>query len=71
MVELIDEEVGAVVPIGEVPAICDAVIRVLSHPERLREMGETALARSREDRFDPNWVHNAFEQTYLELADRS
>nr|WP_156780802.1 glycosyltransferase family 4 protein [Hyphomonas sp. Mor2] len=70
VVELIDDEVGAVVPIGDVPAICDAVIRVLSDDQRLKTMGETALARSREDRFDPDWVHNVFEQTYFDLARR-
>ena len=51
-----------------VPAICDAVIRVWSDDQRLKTMGETALARSREDRFDPDWVHNVFEQTYLDLV---
>lgn len=71
VVELIDDKVGAVVPIGDVAAISDAVIRVLSDPDKLSAMGETALVRSGEDRFDPNFVHNVFEQTYLELADQS
>jgi len=68
VVELIDDQVGAVVPIGDVPEICRAVVTVLSDPDRLAEMGTAALARSTEDRFDPDWVHNVFEQTYLELV---
>ena len=68
VVELIDDQVGAVVPIGDVPEICRAVVTVLSDPDRLAEMGNAALARSTEDRFDPDWVHNVFEQTYLDLV---
>lgn len=68
VVELIDDQVGAVVPIGDVPEICRAVVNVLGDPDRLKAMGEAALARSKEDRFDPDWVHTVFEQTYLDLT---
>ena len=36
----------------------------------LRAMGEAALRRSREDRFDPDWVHRRFEAAYRRLAVR-
>ncbi len=71
VVELIDSDVGAVVPIGDVPEICRSVVDVLSDGDRLKKMGETAFERSKEDRFDPDWVHNVFQQTYRDLADRN
>ncbi|WP_158275485.1 glycosyltransferase family 4 protein [Maritimibacter sp. 55A14] len=68
VVELIDESVGAVVPIGDIDAICAAVADVLGDEPRRQRMAEAALVRSREDRFDPDWVHRQFEKTYFELA---
>ncbi len=70
VVELIDDEVGAVVPVGDVEAISAAIIRVLSDEQALRAMGQAALARSRLDRFDPDWVHAQFEETYRRLTGR-
>jgi glycosyltransferase involved in cell wall biosynthesis len=68
VVELIDNTVGAVVPIGDVDAICAAVADVLSDENSRMLLAENALKRSREDRFDPDWVHRQFEKTYYELA---
>ncbi|WP_193142953.1 MULTISPECIES: glycosyltransferase family 4 protein [unclassified Meridianimarinicoccus] len=68
VVELIDDSTGKVVPIADVPAICAGVREVLEDPARLAAMGDTALARSREDRFRPDWVHEQFEKTYRALA---
>lgn len=70
VVELIDEKVGAVVPIGDVDAICEAVSDVLSDEERRLQMREAARELSTEDRFQPDWVHAQFEKTYLSLANR-
>ena len=70
VVELIDDSVGAVVPIGDIDAICAAVADVLSDEDRRRTLAENALKRSREDRFDPDWVHQQFEKTYYTLAGR-
>ncbi len=70
VVELIDDDVGAVVPIGDIDAICAAVADVLSDEARRQSLAENALKRSREDRFDPDWVHRQFEKTYHELAGR-
>lgn len=68
VVELIDDRVGAVVPIGDVPAISAVVVDILENPARREAMAAAALARSGEDRFDPDWVHAQFEKTYRELA---
>ncbi|WP_212751920.1 glycosyltransferase family 4 protein [Roseovarius arcticus] len=70
VVELIDDTVGAVVPIGDVVAICAAVAEILSNDDRRLHLAANALERSREDRFDPDWVHRQFEKTYYELAGR-
>ncbi|WP_284176656.1 glycosyltransferase family 4 protein [Frigidibacter sp. SD6-1] len=68
VVELIDESVGRVVPVGDVAAICGAVEAVLADETARRELGAAALARAGEDRFDPDWIHPQFEALYRSLA---
>lgn len=68
VVELIDDSVGRVVPIGDVDAICAAVAEVLADEPARLAMSAAALERSREDRFDPNWINSEFERTYRDLA---
>ncbi|HQY43143.1 MAG TPA: glycosyltransferase, partial [Paracoccaceae bacterium] len=68
VVELIDDQVGRVTPIGDVPAICAAVEDMLADEPRRRAMAAAALARAREDRFNPDWVHPQFGKLYEELA---
>ena len=68
VVELIDDTVGRVVPVGDVPAICTAVEEVLADEPRRKALGAAALARSKEDRFDPDWVHPQFERLYREMV---
>ena len=70
VVELIDDEVGAVVPIGDVEAIAAAVTRILRDDDLRAAMSKAALAKSKLDRFDPDWVHRQFEKTYFALAGR-
>ncbi len=67
VVELIDDSVGRVVPIGDIPAICTAVEAVLGDASRRRAMSAAALARADEDRFNPDRVHPQFEKLYLSL----
>lgn len=67
VVELIDDSVGRVAPIGDIAAICAAVEAVLADEPRRRAMGAAALARAQEDRFNPDWVHPQFEQLYQSL----
>lgn len=66
--ELVDGNVGACVPVGDVPAIADAVIRVLGDPQKLVALSEAAAERGTENRFDPDWVNSRFEVTYRELV---
>lgn len=68
VVELIDDTVGRVAPIGDVPAICATVEDVLSDEPRRQIMAAAALARAGEDRFNPDWVHPQFGKLYAELA---
>lgn len=68
VVELIDDQVGRVVPVGDVTAICAAVEGVLGDEDRRRAMGAAALARSHEDRFNPDWIHPQFEALYRATA---
>ena len=70
VVELIDDSVGAVVPIGDVAAISAAVTGILSDDEKRSAMAGAALALSKHDRFNPDWVHRQFEKTYYELSGR-
>lgn len=70
VVELIDDEVGAVVPVGDVDAIAAAVGRIVGDDALRRAMGAAALKRAKLDRFDPDWVHRQFEETYYALAAR-
>lgn len=68
VVELIDDTVGAVVPIGDVEAIAQAVHRILDDEALRSDMARRALDRAAEPRFDPDWVHARFVQTYRALA---
>lgn len=68
VVELIDDSVGRVVPIGNRQAICAAVEDVLCDEGRRQTMCQAALARAREDRFNPDWVHPQFKRLYRSLC---
>ncbi|MGB3177277.1 MAG: glycosyltransferase family 4 protein [Albidovulum sp.] len=70
VVELIDDEVGAVLPIGDTTAIATAVTGILTDDARRKAMARAALARADLDRFDPDWVHRQFEKTYYQLSGR-
>jgi glycosyltransferase involved in cell wall biosynthesis len=70
VVELIDDEVGAVVPVGDVEAIAKAVTRILTNEPLRAGMAAAALDRSKLDRFDPDWVHRQFEDMYYRLVGR-
>ncbi len=71
VVELIDDSVGAVVPVGDVDAIAGAVGRIIADDALRQAMGRAALERAKLDRFDPDWVHRQFEETYFGLAGRA
>ena len=65
--ELIDAEVGRVVPIGDAEAIAAAVLEIAGDEALRRSMAAAAAARSLEDRFSPAHVHRRLEQTYRSL----
>ncbi|MEO6093136.1 MAG: glycosyltransferase family 4 protein [Novosphingobium sp.] len=68
--ELVDDRVGALVPVNDPEEIAAALIALLSDPERMRQSGQAALARSRSAAFDPHSVHAQFEALYREVLGR-
>lgn len=68
VVELIDDEVGAVVEIGAVDDFAQTILKILKDETRRRKMATNAFERSKLDRFDPDWVHNQFLLTYQDLV---
>ncbi|MFZ1726847.1 MAG: glycosyltransferase family 4 protein [Albidovulum sp.] len=68
VVELIDDSVGRVVPIGDVAAISAAVTDILADETKRAAMTKAALELAKHDRFNPDWVHRQFEKTYRELS---
>lgn len=68
--ELIDDTVGRVVPVGDPVRVAEAVA-TLAADRGLREtLAAGALARSREDRFRPEFNQARIEQLYQSLAAR-
>jgi glycosyltransferase involved in cell wall biosynthesis len=65
--ELVDEEVGALVPVDDPDGIAAELIALLSDEKRMRACGAAALARSRAPAFDPSAVHARFEALYREV----
>lgn len=68
--QLVDDTVGACVPIGDVDAITNAVTSILEDAARRQEMGDNALKRSKEDRFDPDHINRQFENLYAKVRHR-
>ncbi|MCH4152307.1 MAG: glycosyltransferase family 4 protein [Sphingobium sp.] len=68
--ELVDESVGAVVPIGDIEAMAAHLIALTSDRERLAALSEAALARAGHERFSPPHVQAAFEGLYAEWLGR-
>jgi len=65
--ELVDEEVGALVPVDDPDAIANCLITLLGDPERMKRCGAAALAKSRSAAFDPPAVHSQFAALYREV----
>lgn len=68
VVELIDDQVGRTVPVGDIAAICAALETVLANEPARQTLSANAHARAREDRFNPAWVHPEFERLYRSIA---
>lgn len=71
VVELVDDSVGRVVPIGDVDAMVDCLIALCSDDALLARLSHAARERAREDRFSPPHVHAAFEQLYAQWLGRA
>jgi glycosyltransferase involved in cell wall biosynthesis len=68
--ELVDDRVGACVPIGDVAAITQAVTAVLEDDAKRAAMAANALQRSKASRFDPDHINRQIESLYLGLQGR-
>jgi len=68
--ELVDNTVGACVPIGDVRSITNAVTKILEDNDLRTDMSVNALARATESRFDPDHINRQIEALYFGLLDR-
>ena len=66
--ELIDDSVGKVTAVGDVPALSEAVLKIAGDPVLRARMAEAALARSREDRFKHDYNNRRVEAVYREMV---
>ncbi|GAA2477638.1 glycosyltransferase family 4 protein [Streptomyces gobitricini] len=65
--EIIDDgEDGLLVPVGDVDAVADALLRLVDDPALRRRMGAAALVNAR--RFDPGPVAKRYEELFTELG---
>ncbi len=67
VVELVDDSVGGVVPIGDIDAMADRLIALTRDPAMLARLSDAALARAAEERFSPPHVHAAFDALYAQM----
>ncbi len=65
--ELVDDTVGACVPIGDVVSISQAVEGILENDQKRSDMAASALKRSTASRFDPDHINRQIEALYLDL----
>jgi glycosyltransferase involved in cell wall biosynthesis len=67
--ELVDADVGAVVPIGDAAALAEALLRLCDDTVLRARCSANAARRGDEDRFDPEFVHAQFERFYRGILD--
>lgn len=68
--ELVDDAVGALLPVGDAAGIAAAVAGLIADPVLRAAKGAAALARSAEGRFDPAAVHARFAEMYQDMIAR-
>ncbi len=66
--ELVDADVGALVPVGDVHECARQLLRIASDKKLRAAMSAVATERSQEDRFTPDIVHGQFEKLYIEMT---
>ena len=65
--ELVDSSVGDVLPIGDVKAFAESVLRICGNNELRNKLAAEALNRSKEERFSPDYIHLIFENNYAKI----
>ena len=65
--ELVDSTVGDVLPIGDIEAFANSILRICGDDELRKELADEASRRSREDRFSPDHIHIIYEKNYAEM----
>ena len=65
--ELVDSSVGDVLPIGDVKAFAESVLRICGNNELRKKLAAEALNRSKEERFSPDYIHLIFENNYAKI----
>ena len=70
VVELVDDNVGRVVPIGDIESMAHSLVELTGDEPRLARLSLAALARADEPRFSPPHVHAAFEAVYADILSR-
>lgn len=68
--ELVDDPVGAMVPIEQPEATAAALLELIGDEALRARKGQAAFQRSQEDRFTPLKVHARFETLYSDLIAR-
>lgn len=68
--ELVDDRVGALLPVGDAAGIAAALLAMIRDDALRHRLGAAALARSAEPRFDPDAIHGQFEALYREIIRR-
>jgi len=69
--EIVNDEVGRVVPIGDVAAIAAAVLEICGDDSLRARLSQAALRHSEADRFSPDHIHGLFEKLYGEFIEQS
>lgn len=69
--ELVDDEVGTLCAVEDVEGLTAAILELIETPDLRASKGQAALARSAEDRFDPDAVHASFAATYAEMIGKT
>lgn len=65
--ELVDDQVGALLEVGDVQGTADVLIQLADDADLRNAKGRAALSLSQQDRFDPEHVHKQFEALYAEM----
>lgn len=68
--ELVTEDVGATVPIGDIEAMAVKLLFLTSDQQRMQHMSEAALKRAEDERFSPRHVQDSFEMLYEQWLGR-